>query len=62
MANGNSSVPDEVLEADLGRIHFELGGQHVHHALDAVGGFGTAGAAIGVGGDAVGEDADDIGA
>ena len=58
---GNSSGRDEVLEAQLGRIHLQLGGEHVHHALDAVRGFGTAGAAIGVGGDAVGEDADDVG-
>ena len=61
MGNGNSSLRDEVLQADLGRIHLQLGRQHVHHALDAVRGFRTARAAIGVGGHAVGERADDIG-
>ena len=51
---------DEVLEADLGGIHFQFGGEDIDHALDAVGGFGAARAAIGVGRNAVGEDADDL--
>ena len=58
---GELVVADEVLQADLDRVHVQFGGQHIHHALDAVRGFGPAGAAIGVGGHAVGEDADDVG-
>ena len=62
MANGNSSLRDEVLAADLDRVHLQFGRQDVHHALDAVGGFRPAGAAIGIRGHGVGEDADNIGA
>ena len=47
---------DEVLPAELGRIHLQLARQHVHRALDEVGRFGAAGAAIGVGRRLVGED------
>ena len=47
---------DEVLPAELRRIHLQLAREHVHRALDEVGRFGTAGAAIGIGRRLVGED------
>ena len=47
---------DEVPPPQLGRIHLQLAREHVHRALDEVGRFGTAGAAIGVGRRLVGED------
>ena len=47
---------DEVLAAQLGRIHLQLARQHVHGPLDEVGRFRTAGAAIRVGRRLVGED------
>jgi hypothetical protein len=40
------------------RIHLELSRNHVHHALDPVGSFGTSSAAVGIGRRAVGECAD----
>ncbi len=51
----------KVLQPNLRRVHLQFGRQHVHHALDAVRGFGPSRAAIGIGGDAVGEHADDVG-
>jgi hypothetical protein len=42
---------DEVLEANLGRVHTEFSGQAIDDAFDAVRGFGTARAAIGIGGE-----------
>ena len=61
VAKGNSSLPTKFFSRISAGSIFELGGENVHHALDAVSGFGAAGAAIGIGGDAVGEDADDVG-
>ena len=58
---GKIAGADEVLEADLGRVHFQFGGQDIDHALDAVRGFGPARSAIGVGGHAVGEYSDHVG-
>ena len=50
----------EVLQAQLGGIHFELDREQIHHALDAVGGLGAPGSAISVSGNAVGKDAHDV--
>jgi hypothetical protein len=50
----------EVPAPDLGRVHVELAGQGVHGPLDGVAGLGTPGAAVGVGGRQVGEDALDL--
>ena len=47
---------DEVLPPHVGRLHAQLARQHVHRALHEVRGFGTAGAAIGIGRRLVGED------
>jgi hypothetical protein len=47
---------DEVLAADLGGVHADLGGEHVHRPLDGGGGLGAAGAAVGDGGRGVGDD------
>ena len=47
---------DEVLPAELRRIHLQLAREHVHRALDEVGRLGTAGAAIGIGRRLVRED------
>ena len=52
---------DEISNANLGGVHLELVGQNIHHALDAVGGFWPPGAAIRIGGNAIGERADDVG-
>ena len=49
---------DEVLAPDLCWIHAELAGDQVDNSLDQVRRLGAAGPAIGVGGHAVGEDAD----
>ena len=49
-------VLDPVLLADLERVHAEVRGQVVHHPLDRERRLGTAGAAVGVGPGAVGED------
>ena len=53
---------DEVPAAQLGRIHPELAGQHVHAALDEVGRLGATGPAIGVGRRLVGEHLGQVGA
>ena len=37
---GKLLAPDEVLQAQLGRVHAELLRQNIHAALDGVGGFG----------------------
>jgi hypothetical protein len=52
---------DEILQTQGGGVHVQFGGEHVDQALNAVGGFGAAGAAIGIGRDAIGEDAGDVG-
>ena len=52
---------DEVLDAELHGVHLQFGGEEVHHASMPSGRFGASGAAIGVGGHAVGEDSDDVG-
>ena len=48
-------VLDPVLLAHLERVAAQLGGELVHHPLDAEGGLGPAGAAVGVGPGLVGE-------
>src|SRR5262249_23021092 len=51
---------DEVFQPDLCRVHLQLGREQVHHTLDAVCYFRPPCASIGIGENAVGEDADDI--
>ena len=42
-------LPDQVLAAHLGRVHADLGGEHVHHPLDRRRRLGAAGAPVGDG-------------
>ena len=50
---------DEVLAADLDRVHADLVGEQVDHALDGRGGLGPAGAAVGADVGGVGDDRPD---
>src|SRR5690242_15977121 len=47
----------EILAAELGRVHVELAGGAIHEALNVISRLGTSGAAVGVSGHLVGEDA-----
>ena len=52
---GELVVANEILQPELGGIHLELGRQQIHHALDAMRGFGPARPAVGVGGNTIGK-------
>ena len=57
---GKSVRPNQVLAADVSRVHTQLLGDQVHRALHAKRGLGSARAPIGSGGGLVGNDPQDI--